>query len=274
MLGRPVVETMLEQLASKQMHAGLAIVQVGDVPESTSYVKQVHTTAKRLSNLHINHHHLPVTTTRRELEEMMRSLNEDTSVSGYMLQLPLPPPLQEGLDEIRTWIAAEKDIDLLGHAQRGVFLSGKREGQLLPPTPYAVMKLLKHYKQDVRGKIVVVVGDGQVGSLLKVMLGNDKATQIVCNEHTPHLADFTKQGDIVVAATGIPDLVTGDMIKQDAVVVNVGMKFVEGTMRGDVQIESVQERAAHITPITAGLGPVTVMALINNAFRAASSQLP
>lgn len=264
---------MLERLSGEQIQAGLAIVQVGDVPESASYVKQVHATAKRLPNLHVDHHRLHVATTRRELQEMMQSLNEDTSVSGYMLQLPLPPTLQEGLDEIRTWIAAEKDIDLLGHAQRGVFLSGKREGQLLPPTPYAVMKLLKHYEQDVRGKVVVVVGDGQVGSLLKVMLGNDKATQIVCNEHTPHLANFTKQGDIVVAATGIPDLITADMIQQDAVVVNVGMKFVEGAMRGDVQIESVQERAAHVTPVTGGLGPVTVMALINNAFRAAKKRM-
>lgn len=272
MLGKPVVDAMLDDLSEDRTEAGLTIVQVGELPESASYVKQVKKTAERIRNLRLTHLQLPETIDTGDLQGALMDLGTDRTVSGYMLQLPLPEHLQERLQEVRDWISPKKDIDLQGFEQRGIFLSGKQEGQLLPPTPYAVMKMLKHYRVDVRGRIAVIIGDGQVGGLLKVMMGNDKATQIVVNECTPDLASFTRQGDIVVGASGIPDLLTGDMIKDGAVVVNVGMKFMDGKMRGDVDVESVAKRASKVTPILGGLGQVTVMALIQNALRAARKQ--
>jgi|GEM_PF-2827147 len=269
MYGKPVVDAMIDRLNEEKIDAGLTVVQVGSLPESSSYVTQVEKTADKLPHLGFEHAHLQESTTFEELQLIIRDLNRNPKVSGYMFQLPLPSKLQVRLDEIRKWISPDKDVDLIGHAQRGVFLSGKREGQLLPPTPYAVMKMLKMYQIDVMGKIAVIIGDGHVGSLLKIMMGNDKATQIVCNEHTPDLAHLTRQGDIVVAATGIPNIMNGSMIKEGAVVVNVGMKFVNGTMMGDVDVDSVKEVASKVTPVSKGLGPVTVAALIQNTFRAA-----
>jgi methylenetetrahydrofolate dehydrogenase (NADP+) / methenyltetrahydrofolate cyclohydrolase len=269
--GQPVVDAMLQPLEAELENTTLAVVQVGGKPESNSYVKQLRNTAKRLPGLTVDHIGLAAHETLDALHLVMKDLNRRPEVAGYMLQLPLPSHLQERLQEVRHWIAPEKDIDLFGYTQRGVFLSEKRPGQLLPPTPYAVMKMLQHARFDVRGKVVVVVGDGMVGSMLKVMLGNDKATQIVCNEHTPDLASFVMRGDVVVGAAGVPNIITGDMLKPGAVAINVGMKWNEEKkiMEGDIDVDSVMDRASIVTPVKGGTGPATVAALVQNVFRAA-----
>lgn len=267
LLGRPVVDAMLLPLADEPEH-GLAVIQVGSTPESDSYVKQAKNTAKRMPNLAFTHLHLSRDATREELRDAMRACREDPHVHGCMLQLPLPPHLHPHLEEIRDWMAPEKDVDLLGTRQRGLLTREKRPNQIVPPTPYAVMKLLQYYDVEVRGKIAAVVGDGEVGALLKIMLGNDKATQIVCNDKTPDVGELTRLADIVVGCCAAPDSIRGDRVKPGATVVNVGMREVHGTLRGDVHVESVRERAARVTPVLGGLGPVTVAALIQNVFRA------
>ncbi len=268
--GKPVVEAILAPLEQEQRESTLAVVQVGGRKESNSYVTQLTQTANRITQMTLEHHALDESASPEVLKAEMDELNQRPEIGGYMLQLPLPPHLQLRLQEVRDWIDPTKDIDVLGHGQRGIFLSEKRKGQILPPTPYAVMKMLQYHEVDVRGKIVTIVGDGMVGGMLKIMLGNDKATQIVCNETTQNLELMTRMGDVVVGASGVPNLITGDMVKKGAVVVNVGMKFNAGTgkMDGDVDVESVMERASMVTPIKGGTGPVTVAALVQNLFRA------
>lgn len=269
MPGKPVVDEILEGCKTGPEDTGLSIVQVGHLPESDSYVAQVEKTAKRVPNLYFQYDAVSEDASLRTLQDVLFSLNEDEGIHGYMLQMPLPPHLQEKFNMIREWINPRKDVDVLGYHTRGVLLSGKRPNQIVPPKPYAVMKILKHYKVDLRGKIVTVVGDGLVGGLLKIMLGNDSATQIICNEHTQNLAELTSIADVVVGASGVPNIIHGDMIKEGAVVVNVGMKeAADGTMQGDVHVDSVTEKASLVTPIRGGLGPVTVAALIQNTFRA------
>jgi methylenetetrahydrofolate dehydrogenase (NADP+)/methenyltetrahydrofolate cyclohydrolase len=273
--GKPVVETMISDLAQQTIDVRLSVIQVGNAPESESYIKQLRTTAAKLTRLCIDTHQLRESTTLEELFGLMTMLNLDRSLSGYMLHLPLPPELQANLDRIRSWINAEQDIDMLGYTQRGKFFSEKRKGQILPPTPYAVMKMLKMYlphrddgKEPTYGKRVAIVGDGQIGSMLKHMLRNDCATQLVINDASHEPEELCRMADIIVGAAGVPDLITKDWIKEGAVVINVGMKFMNGKMHGDIDVESVREKAAMVTPVLGGTGPVTVAALIQNAYRA------
>ena len=269
MLGQPVVDAIIERCEQQSpVEATLAIIQVGDKPESTSYVRQAKKQAPMFPGLKLVHHQLPVSTAAEELRDLMHRLNNEPSISAYMLQQPLPPRLQDNIDDIRGWIAPEKDADPFGHRERGKLFGQKRPDQIVPCTPYAVMKMLDHYQVIVKGKVFVIVGDGQVGGLLKVMVGNDKGTQVVCNEFTPDLAHWTRQGDIVVGAAGrVPNLINAEMIKEGAVVVNVGMIDVAGHMKGDIHVESVQEKARLVTPVLKGLGRVTVAALMQNVLR-------
>lgn len=271
--GKPVAESIVERIGADGTHTGLRIVQVGEHAESDSYFKQLLRTAKQVRGLTVERHLLPADAELGDLHALMEGLNADADVHGYMVHLPLPPALQERLRQVRRWIADSKDVDFLGYHHAGKLLTGKHPEQLTPPTPYAVMKMLKHYGVTVAGKIVAIVGDGLVGSRLKVMVGNDLGTQIVCNAKTPNIASLVAQADIVVGAAGTPDLITGDMIKEGATVINVGMHFDEAQQRmhGDVDVASVSRKAARVTPILGGLGPVTVASLIQNVFRAKRS---
>jgi 5,10-methylene-tetrahydrofolate dehydrogenase/methenyl tetrahydrofolate cyclohydrolase len=270
MLGKPVVEAILAPLEQEQVESTLAVVQVGGRKESNSYIKQLTKTAERITQMGLEHHLLDDSASPERLYQEITDLNRRPEVGGYMLQLPLPEHLQSRMNEIRSWIEPSKDLEVLGYTQRGMFFSEAVPGQLLPPTPYGVMKMLRVHQVNMRGKIAVIVGDGLVGEALKVMMGHDKLTQIVCNETTPDISSLTRMGDIVVGAAGVPNIVTGDMVKDGAVVINVGMKFNTDTnkMDGDIDVESVQQRASLVTPVMGGSGPVTVAALVQNLFRA------
>lgn len=278
MLGKPIVDSILESIQQEQTHPTLGIIQVGDQPESNSYITQAQRTVNKIrDHMHLRLQKLSEEVTAKELRELMLDWNADPAMDGYMLLQPLTRHLEDIFQEIRRWINPKKDVDLLGFEQRGVFLSGKLEGQMLPPTPYAVIKCIRHFRDsiedNIKGKTVTVVGDGKVGSMLKVMLGNDGATQIMCNEHTPptKFKELVGLGDIVVgAADNAADIITADMIKEGAVVINVGMKKVGDTFKGNVLVDdAMMERASKVTPILGGLGPVTVVALMRNTCKAA-----
>ncbi len=273
MLGKPVVDAILGPLEQEQNESTLVVVQVGGRPESNSYVSQLTRTSKRIPQMKFEHHLLDGTISLDNLREEILDLNRRPDVGGYMLQLPLPDDLQIKMNEVRGWIDPLKDLEVLGHTQRGMFFSEVVPGQILPPTPYGVVKMLRVHNVDLRGKIAVIVGDGLVGEPLKIMMGHDKLTQIVCNETTPDLGAMTRIGDIVVSAVGkVPKLITGDMVKPGAVVINVGMMHKRGgapnEFEGDIDVSSVQEVASMVTPILGGSGPVTVAALVQNLFRA------
>jgi methylenetetrahydrofolate dehydrogenase (NADP+)/methenyltetrahydrofolate cyclohydrolase len=269
MLGQNVVDAMRSAMADEGLKTGVGILQVGRRPESESYIMQVRRTIASVPGMSLDHRALPKECTLDDLHAAMDAMNEDDAVSGYMLQLPLSPALQAQMQRVREWIAPDKDIDLLGYEQSGVLLYGKQREQLVPPTPYAVLKLLDFYRVEKKGKMMAIVGDGEVGGRLKVMAGHDKVNQIVLNETVANLDHWTRQADIVVAAAGVPGIIHGGNICEGAVVVNVGVRFKDGKLQGDVDVNSVMEKASMVTPRIGGLGPVTVMALLQNAVRAA-----
>lgn len=272
LLGQPVVDAMIRNLPDDRGALNVGIIQIGRRPESDSYITQVDKTVGKVRGMRLDLRGLMDDCSPDELKREMTDMNRDPSLGGYMLQLPLPPHLQERLHLIRTWIAPQKDIDLLGYEQSGTLMYGKRADQLVPPTPYAVLKTLQHYGCDTRGKVMAIVGDGEVGSRLKIMVGNDKCNQIVLNETVEDLNRWTRQADIVVGAAGVPGIITDDSIKDGAVVVNVGVRFKEGKLQGDVDVDSVLQKASKVTPRIGGLGPVTVMSLLQNVVRAVKKQ--
>ena len=274
MLGQPVVESMIRQLPEDGLETNVGIIQVGKRPESNSYITQVQKTVGKVPGMKLDLQTLDEECSPEDLRAAMRNFNRDANVGGYMLQLPLPPHLMSRLQTIRSWIDADNDIDLLGYEASGALLYGKIPNQIVPPTPYAVLKTLQFYGCDTRGKVMAIVGDGEVGSRLKVMAGNDKCNQIVLNETVRDLHHWTRQADIVVGAAGVPGLITADGIQEGAVVVNVGVKFQDGKLHGDVDVDSVQGKASKVTPRVGGLGPVTVMSLLQNTQRAARRKQP
>ncbi len=272
MLGQPVVDSMIQHLPKEGFSTNVGIIQVGSRPECNSYIMQVDKTVPKVPGMKLDLRRLQEDCSPEGLQREMADLNRDPAIGGYMLQLPLPPHLMEQLQIIRQWIDADKDIDLLGYEASGTLLYGKRKEQIVPPTPYAVLKTLQYYGCSTSGRVMAIVGDGEVGSRLKIMVGNDKCNHIVLNETVEDLNRWTRQADIVVGCAGVPDLITGDSIREGAVVVNVGVKFKDGKLHGDVDVDSVSQKASKVTPRIGGLGPVTVMSLLQNVQRAARRQ--
>jgi methylenetetrahydrofolate dehydrogenase (NADP+) / methenyltetrahydrofolate cyclohydrolase len=264
--GQPVVDAMLEKRKNEKP-VTLGIFE-GMNDEAQSYMTQLRKTAEDMP-VNIHPFRMTAATTWEDLHDMMMAWNKDPDIDGYFVQTPLPEHLKGIEHDFSLWIAPGKDIDVQGPEQRGNVYE-KKKGQILPPTPFAVMKMLKHYGIGVRGKIATVIGDGNVGRLLKVMLGNDGATQVMTNVDTPPEAIpiFTRMSDIVVGAAPVPDQITGDMIKPGATVINVGMERIENKWHGNIHVPSVQEVAGNVSKVLGGLGPVTVASLIEMVFRA------
>ncbi len=269
MLGQPVVDAMRQNMLKDGIEAQLGIIQVGNLPESTSYVQQVRRTIETVPGLSLEHVSLEEDCSPETLLKAMVRQNNAPATSGYMLQLPLPKNLKEKMDEIRSWIAPGKDVDHLGYEHGGALFHERQEDQIVPPTPYAVMKLLQFYGVQTHGSMMAIVGDGEVGRRLKVMAGNDLANQIVLNETANHLAHWTRQADIVVSAVGVPGLITAEHVREGSTVVGVGVKFVDGKLQSDIDVDGVSGKVANVTPRIGGLGPVTVMSLLQNVIRLA-----
>ncbi len=273
--GKDVSAALLDALKIKvkKLDPKLVVVQVGDDPASSSYIKQKMASCEQVGMRHV-HIHLSEKTTREELFDLIHELNEDPDVTGFIVQLPLPKHLQEYVNDVIEAIHPLKDVDGFGAKNLGeVFLSAERE--MLPPaTPSGVIAMLEHYKIGVSGKHVVIVGKSNiVGKPLAVMLLNRAATVSVCHSKTPDLGGMTRQADILVVAAGKANLITNDMVKAGAVVIDVGMNRVDGKLRGDVDFDTVKDIASAITPVPGGVGPLTVASLLRNCVRARELQL-
>ncbi|NMB74499.1 MAG: bifunctional methylenetetrahydrofolate dehydrogenase/methenyltetrahydrofolate cyclohydrolase FolD [Myxococcales bacterium] len=254
---------------------GLAVVLVGDNPASRSYV-----TGKRKACNEIGvrtfDFDLPAATSMDELRSLLERLNSDGAVDGILVQLPLPAHLDEraAIEHIRP----EKDVDGIHPENAGRLLRG--EDGFVPCTPLGVVELLRRSHISTRGAHVVIVGRGQlVGRPLSCLMlrkgeGGD-ATVTVCHSATPDLARFTRDADILVAAAGRPRVVTAHMVREGAVVIDVGVNRVGTTasgkarLCGDVDFAPVAEKAAAITPVPGGVGPMTIAMLLSNTLRAA-----
>ena len=209
---------------------------------------------------------LPEVCTQEELENAVLSLNKDESVHGILVQLPLP----KGLDEARVLalIDPDKDVDGFHAMNSGRLMNG--QPSFVPCTPLGVMKLLEAYQIPTRGKHAVIIGRSNiVGKPMAMLLLAADATVTICHSKTANLAEITRQADILVAAVGKPNFVTGDMIKQGAAVIDVGINRVDDGLVGDVHAEQAEKVASYLTPVPGGVGQMTIAMLLSNTLDAA-----
>lgn len=273
--GREAADALLERLKPQvaTLDPKLVVVQVGDDPASASYIKQKIASCAKIG-LRSEHKHLSAETTEAELFALIDQLNADADVTGFIVQLPLPTHLQPLVPQVIRAIDPAKDVDGFGAYNLGkMFLSTEFE-HLPPATPGGIIALLEHYKIDVAGKHVVVVGRSNiVGKPIAIMLLNRDATVTICHSKTKNLAELTKQADVLIAAVGKRHLISAEMVKPGAVVIDVGMHRTEEGLSGDVDFEAVQEVASAITPVPGGVGPMTVASLIKNCVTAKERQV-
>ena len=254
----------IKQEVAELGHVGLATVLVGDDPASEVYIRLKHKAADE-AGIEAIDHRLPATTTEDELVELVRHLGEDDFVDGILVQTPLP----DQIDEARVMPAIDplKDVDGLHPFSAGqLYLDSPT---LVPATPFGVMHLLNEYKIPIAGSRAVVVGrSALVGKPMALLLLRSNATVTICHSRTADLARHTLDADLLVAAVGLPEVITADMVKQGATVIDVGITRTEAGLVGDVA-EDVAEVAGFLTPVPGGVGPMTIAALLGNAVRAA-----
>jgi len=267
----------VKQLKTKGIEPCLAVVLVGEDPASEVYVRNKKRTSEEIGMRSIGHN-LPDTTTQRELETLIQSLNADPAVHGILCQFPLP----KGLDEkkvIQT-IAPGKDVDGLHPLNAGLIAMGIPK--FISCTPYGVLQMLKRSGISTSGKNAVVLGRSNlVGRPIATLLSSKgwDATVTVCHSRTNDMAEVTSQADILIAAIGIPEFVKANMVKPGAVVIDVGINRIDdpnkakGTrLVGDVAFEEVAAKSSFITPVPGGVGPMTIAMLMVNTVNAARWQ--
>ncbi len=245
---------------------GLAVLLVGDDPASAVYVRNKHRACEEVG-MRSFVYTLPADTTEEELLDRLGELNADPGVHGILVQLPLPKHLSE--EKVIQTIAPEKDVDAFHYRNAGRILVGNYD--FLPCTPAGVMALLDAYGISAEGKNCVVVGRSNiVGKPQALLLLEKNGTVTVCHSRTPDLAAHTKQADILVVAVGRPRFITADMVKDGAVVMDVGInRLPDGKLCGDVDFAEIEKKASAITPVPGGVGPMTIAMLMQNTLRAA-----
>ncbi|MEN3028152.1 MAG: bifunctional methylenetetrahydrofolate dehydrogenase/methenyltetrahydrofolate cyclohydrolase FolD [Aquificaceae bacterium] len=243
----------------------LAVVLVGDDPASQVYVANKERACEKVG-IRSMVYRLPTNTTTEELLELLAQLNSEEEVDGILLQLPLPPQINQ--QEVIPAISPKKDVDGF-HPENMGRLVARMEDGFIPCTPLGIDLLLKHYGVELKGKEVVIVGAGFiVGRPLSLLMLWREATVSVCHIHTRDIGEHTRRAEVLVSATGVPGLIKAHMVKEGAVVVDVGISRVGNRIVGDVDFEEVKEKAYAITPVPGGVGPMTVTALLLNTLKA------
>ena len=256
----------VEKLKQTGIKPALAVVIVGDDPASKIYVRNKKL-ACEFCGIESLEFALPAETTQKELLDLIERLNKDNTISGILCQLPLP----KGLDEeaVIHAISPKKDVDAFHPSNVGKIMIGNFD--FLPCTPAGVMELIAESGIDVSGKKCVVVGRSNiVGKPMSMLLLHKNGTVTICHSRTKDLAKECREADILVAAVGVPEMIRGDMVKNGAVVIDVGMNRLENKkLVGDVAFSEAAEKAAAITPVPGGVGPMTIAMLMKNTVKAA-----
>lgn len=274
--GKAVSASVKEQVANetaalkeKGITPGLAVVIVGDDPASHVYVNNKKKACAQVG-FHSEEYALPAQTTQEELLALVETLNKKPDINGILVQLPLPPHLDE--KTVIEAIDPKKDVDAFHASNVGKIMIG--DYHFLPCTPAGVMELLKSEKIDVCSKNCVVIGRSNiVGKPMAMLLLHQNGTVTICHSRTKNLKEVCSQADILVAAVGIAKFVKGDMVKEGAVVIDVGMDRDEnGKLCGDVDFAQVEPKASYITPVPGGVGPMTIAMLMKNTLMAARLQ--
>lgn len=263
------VKAECEQLKAKGVTPGLAVIIVGDDPASQVYVHNKEVACEACGFYSVKYA-LPSETTQEELNALIDKLNKDDKINGILCQLPLPSHLDD--KEVINRIDPLKDVDAFHPVNVGAIMIG--DYNYLPCTPAGVMELIHSTGVDVSGKKAVVMGRSNiVGKPMAMLLLHENATVEITHSRTQNLADITKEADILVAAIGKAKFVKADMVKDGAVVIDVGMNRDEnGKLCGDVDFEDVKDKCSFITPVPGGVGPMTIAMLMKNTLTAAKIQ--
>ena len=262
------VTAEVKALNQKGISVCLAVILVGSDPASQIYVANKKKACEQLGIIS-KEYLLPETTTQDELLSLVKELNADKTVNGILCQLPLP----KGLDEkvVIEAIDPNKDVDAFHPVNVGRIMIGDYD--FLSCTPAGVMEMLAYYNIDVCGKECVVIGRSNiVGKPMGMLLLHKNGTVTMAHSRTKNLSEVTRRADILVAAVGKAKFVTADMVKDGAVVIDVGMNRADGKLCGDVDFDAVSEKASYITPVPGGVGPMTIATLMQNTLTAAKRQ--
>ncbi len=255
-----------EALAKKGIKPGLAVVIVGNDPASRVYVNSKKKACEEVGFSSFEYA-LPEETTQEELLELVEKLNNDDKVNGILCQLPLPKQIDE--NAVINAIKPEKDVDAFHPFNVGKIMIG--DFAFLPCTPAGVMELIDSTGVEIAGKSCVVIGRSNiVGKPMAMLLLHRSGTVTICHSKTQNLTEICRGADILVAAVGRANFVTADMVKEGAIVIDVGMNRLEdGKLCGDVEFEGVEKKASYITPVPGGVGPMTIAMLMKNTLTAA-----
>ncbi len=262
---RERIKEEVAQMAAKGVVPGLAVVIVGDNPASRTYVNNKKKGCAEVG-IYSEEYALPEETTQEELLELVEKLNNKADIHGILVQLPLPKHIDD--KAVIAAISPKKDVDAFHTENVGRIMIG--EYKFLPCTPAGVMELLKAYNIDVSGKECVVIGRSNiVGKPMAMLLLQANGTVTICHSRTKDLKETTRRADILVAAIGKAKFVGADMVKDGAVVIDVGINRDEnGKLCGDVDFEAVKDKASYITPVPGGVGPMTITMLLKNTVEA------
>ncbi len=283
------VRNYVAMLGEAGIEVGLGLMRIGDDRSSKSYYLSILKACRALGVVP-HAHELPGTVSLNEILNIIRGINKDERINGLLVLFPLPWRLNPR--RVVNEIAPEKDVDGLGYISIGRLAADESMFQIfdeaagdwtedsrvlprvsgfLPCTPFGVIRLLEHYDIPLRGKHAVVIGKSlAVGKPLSQMLLAKEATVTVCHKQTTDMASLIRQADIICSATGVKGLITAEMVKKGAVVVDIGINVLEdGAIVGDVDFDNVAEHASYITPVPGGVGPVTIAMLLENTVRSA-----
>lgn len=261
-------EKVRQEVLGFEKKPGLAVILVGKEPASEIYVNLK---VKKCEEAGIKSYkyELEEKTSEKELLELINKLNKDKKINGILVQLPLPEHISRNV--IVSAVAPEKDVDGFGSMNIGKLIL--KDPCLKPCTPRGIIKLLKSYNIELKGKNAVIIGRSIiVGNPVSQMLLNEEATVTICHSKTKNLKEHTLNADIIVSAVGKRKLVTADMVKEGAVVVDVGTVREENKLYGDVDFENVKEKCSYITPVPGGVGPMTIACLLENTLTAYKMQ--
>jgi len=263
---RADVETFVKENGKRP---GLAVIIVGEDPASQVYVRNKKRGCEEVG-MRSEEYALPAETSEEELLTLIQKLNVDENTNGILVQLPLPKHLDE--EKVILAIDPRKDVDAFHPQNVGKIMIGNFS--FLPCTPAGVMELLQQYKIDLCGKNCVIIGRSNiVGKPQAMLMLKENATVTICHSKTQNLAEITKNADVLVAAIGRAGFVTADMVKEGAVIVDVGInRMADGKLCGDVDFATVSQKASYITPVPGGVGPMTITMLLQNTLTAAILQ--
>jgi len=262
-LSEKILAKLKKTVKKSKLKLRLAVIQVGENPVSQIFINQK---KKACENVGINFRlfKFPVKVSAPKLKKEIKKIVRNQANSGIIIQLPLPKKILP--EDFLNLIPGEKDIDVLSESSLGKFYQGTLK--IMPPTVNGILRLLKNYKIELKGKDVVVIGAGRlVGFPLAVQLLKEKATISVLNEFTEDALSFTKKADILISGVGKPNLIKSKMVKKGVVIIDAGSAMKKGKLVGDVDFKSIGQKASYITPVPGGVGPMTVACLLENLIR-------